>query len=364
MINRTALSCWLQKAANSLIVACLILPAPCIASGPPPVITVQPQSQYAPLLGIVTFSVTASSGTTMTYQWFKDGVAIAGATSSSYTILTLLGSDSGVFSVKVTNAGGSVMSANAYLNIVPPPTITTQPQSQAVTRGTNVSFSVSASSSGSISYRWYFNGAPLGGSATSSTYTITNVITGNAGDYTAVVANSTGSTTSSVATLTVLVPPVITSPPQNQAVSAGQTASFSAVAGGTAPLSYQWKFNDTALPGATSSVLTLTNVHAAGAGSYSVVVTNVAGSVTSAGANLIVTNPSIALSVSSGAGMTPSGFTFQFSAPAGITYIILASTNCQDWAPIATNVALAGSTAFTDTSASNFPSRFYRLMVP
>jgi len=126
------LSCWLQKAANSLIVACLILPAPCIASGPPPVITVQPQSQYAPLLGIVTFSVTASSGTTMTYQWFKDGVAIAGATSSSYTIANAQASDAATYSVKVINGGGSVISSNATLTVNVPPT--TQADARAATQ--------------------------------------------------------------------------------------------------------------------------------------------------------------------------------------------------------------------------------------
>src|SRR6266404_4441158 len=135
---------------KSLLLLMLLVAKPCSAAGPPPVITVQPQSQTVPLLGIASFSVTASSGTTMTYQWYKNGVAISGATSRDYSFLTILGSDSGVYRVKVTNAGGYVMSDNAYLNIVPPPTITTQPQSRAVTQGTNVSFSVSASSSGSI----------------------------------------------------------------------------------------------------------------------------------------------------------------------------------------------------------------------
>src|SRR5689334_2723420 len=82
-------------------------------SGPPPVITSQPQSQNVPLLGIVTFSVTAQSGTTMSYQWCKNGSAIWGANSSTYTILTVLGSDAGVYFVRVTNAGGMVQSDNA-----------------------------------------------------------------------------------------------------------------------------------------------------------------------------------------------------------------------------------------------------------
>ncbi len=448
MINRTDLSGWLQKAASGVILAGLILATPCIASGPPPVITVQPQSQDVPLLGIVTFSVTASSGTTMTYQWFKDGVAIAAATSSSYTILTLLGSDSGTFAVKVTNAGGSVMSANAYLNIVPPPTITAQPQSQAVTQGQNVSFSVVVSGSGSISYQWYFNGASLGGAAKGPAYSVNNVLTANAGNYTVVVGNSTGSATSAVATLTVLVPPAIQTQPNNQTVRQDQNASFSVAASGSAPFSYQWKFNGTNVSGATDASLTLTNVQTSQSGDYTVVVTNPAGSVTSqvatltvnlpptitaqpqsqmvtqgqnvsfsvmasgsgplsyqwyfngltllgstapvltltnvqtsqsgdytvvvvntlasassAVASLAVTPTKVTLSLSDGGGMVPNGFTFQSSVPAGRTYVIFASTDLLAWTPIATNVAATASVAFTDVGAANQLHRFYRIVL-
>jgi hypothetical protein len=297
----------------------------------------------------------------MTYQWFKDGGAIAGATSSSYTILSLLGSDSGVFSVKVTNAGGSAMSANAYLNIVPPPTITTQPQSQAVTQGQGVVFSVSASSSGSISYQWYFNGVSLGGAANSSTYSINNVITGNAGNYTVVLANSTGSATSAVATLTVFVPPAIQTQPQSQAVMQGQNVSFSVMASGSMPLSYQWFFNGLALSGANASMLTLTNVQTSQSGDYTVVVANTVASTTSAVASLAVTPAKVALSLGDGAGMAPNGFTFQLSVPLGSTYVIFASTDLLAWTPIATNVAATASVAFTDVVAASQLHRFYRI---
>ena len=60
--------------------------------------------------------------------------------------------------------------------------------------------------------------------------------------------------------------------------------------------------------------------------------------------------------------MTPNGFTFQLSVPVGHTYVILTTTNLQDWTPILTNVALSGGVAFTDTSATNNRMRFYRAM--
>ena len=82
------------------------------------------------------------------------------------------------------------------------PTITTQPSSQSVTAGASVTFSVVASSTGTLSYQWRKDGSSISG-ATSSSYTISAVATSDAGSYDVVVSNSVGSVTSSAATLTV-----------------------------------------------------------------------------------------------------------------------------------------------------------------
>jgi hypothetical protein len=86
-------------------------------------------------------------------------------------------------------------------------------------------------------------------------------------------------------------PPVITTQPTNQTVNVGQTAVFNVIAGGTAPLNYQWKFGGTNILNATNSSLTLTNVQLSQAGNYSVLVTNIAGSTNSANAVLTVNVP-------------------------------------------------------------------------
>jgi len=283
-LNGRRLQHW---AAGFLAFGLLLRPA---AASPAPIITVQPVSQNAPLLGIVTFSVTASSQTTMTYQWFKNGGTIGGATSSSYTILTVLGSDSGTYAVKVTNAGGSVMSSNATLNINLPPTITTQPQRQAVAQGQNVSFYVAATGSAPLSCQWYFNGLAISGATNASLY-LASVQPAQAGDYSVVVANNVGWVSSAVAGLTVYVPPLIVSAPVGQIAIQGQSPSFSVAATGSAPFSYQWTFNGSAIPGATASSLTLADVLPNQAGSYSVLVSNVAGSVKSPPATLVVIAP-------------------------------------------------------------------------
>ncbi len=328
----------------------------------PPVIRTQPinqtvtQGQNAPL------SVVAIGTAPLSYQWNFNGLPVPGATNASLALTNVQPEDDGSYSAVVTNPGGSVTSAVAKLTVIIPPGITAQPQSQVVIQGNGASFSVAANGTTPFYYQWYLDGSAFSG-ATKDTLLLADVQATDAGSYTVVVTNPGGSVTSEVATLTVMIPPGITTQPQSLTVTQGQTALFSVEASGTAPLSYQWSLNGTAVPNATSSILTLNNVQMTNAGGYSVVVTNVAGLVTSTVATLTVTNPNITLSLSSGGGMTPSGFAFQLSVPIGSTYVILASTNNRDWTPIATNLATTASVVFTDAAASNHAMRFYRLTV-
>jgi hypothetical protein len=82
------------------------------------------------------------------------------------------------------------------------PLIAQQPQSQTVTAGNNVTFSVTATGKPAPAYQWYFNGTAMSG-ATNSILSITNVQTTNAGNYTVTVTNSSNTATSNGATLTV-----------------------------------------------------------------------------------------------------------------------------------------------------------------
>jgi hypothetical protein len=104
-----------------------------------------------------------------------------------------------------------------------------------------------------------------------------------------VVSDYSGSVTSAVAALTitgVAVPPSITAQPQSIVVNPSSNATFIVAAQGTAPLRYQWQFNNTNLTSATNTSYTRTNSQPADAGNYTVVVTNSAGSVTSVVATL------------------------------------------------------------------------------
>ena len=93
-------------------------------------------------------------------------------------------------------------------------------------------------------------------------------------------------------------PPVIVAQPQSQTADAGSTATFTASAAGTAPLSYQWRFNGTPIAGATDSTYARSNLQTGDAGTYSLVVTNAVGSVTSSNAVLTVTLVNVAPTIS------------------------------------------------------------------
>lgn len=82
--------------------------------------------------------------------------------------------------------------------------------------------------------------------------------------------------------------PVITTQPSSLSVNVGETATFSVVASGPAPLAYQWRFNNQPISGATGSTLTIPNAQPANQGNYDVVVSNASGSITSSVATLTV----------------------------------------------------------------------------
>jgi hypothetical protein len=263
------------------------------AAAVPPTITTQPQSQTVTAGATATFSVMATGTAPLTYQWSKNGAAIGGATGASYTTLATVSGDNGAtFTVKVSNIAGSQTSNPATLTVNVPPAITAQPQSQTVTVGSTATFSVVVTGTAPLSYQWSKSGTVIGG-ATGASYTTPATVSGdNGATFTVTVSNIAGSQTSSAATLTVTataVPPSITTQPQNQTVTVGATATFSVVAAGTAPLSYQWSKNGTAINGATnSSYMTPATVSGDNGATFTVKVSNVAGSQTSNPATLTV----------------------------------------------------------------------------
>jgi Immunoglobulin I-set domain len=176
------------------------------------------------------------------------------------------------------------------------PGFSAQPASETVTVGQVATFSVSVTGTAPFTYQWQKNNANLS-NATSASYSTPPAVSGdNGAQFRVIVTNGAGSATSAAATLTVTAAPVaptITTQPSNQTVSAGQTATFSVVASGTAPLMYQWQKNNMNISGATSATYTTPPTTSGDNGAtFRVMVTNVVTTVSSNTATLTV-NPAV-----------------------------------------------------------------------
>jgi len=190
------------------------------------------------------------------------------------------------------------------------------PDSIAACLGETVTFSVTASGDGPLTYQWYHGSTPLsdGGrvaGATGSELRIEGVEGADVGEYTVTVSGSRGMVTSLPATLTVKAPTVITSPPEDVSVCPGTDVAFSVGATGEGTLAYQWSHDSSPLSdggrisGATTSRIEIAGAEDSDAGRYSVTVTGECGPATSAAtltvkAPTVITNPPEDVSVCPG----------------------------------------------------------------
>ncbi len=201
-----------------------------------PAITAQPQSQSVGTGQSVTFSVQATGGD-LAFQWQQNGSAVSGAMTSSYSIGSVTASDNNAkFAVIVSNSIGSVTSQTATLTVdsSATPTITTQPEGQAVVVGQTATFSVVAAGSSPLHYQWQKNSVAIGGASSASYTTPATTSADNSALFLVSVSNSAGSVNSQAAELTVNptnAPDVtITSPTGGATVSGTITVDATATA--------------------------------------------------------------------------------------------------------------------------------------
>jgi hypothetical protein len=309
-----------------------------------PSITAQPVSQTANTGATATFSVTAAGSGPFTYQWLRNGVAIPGATATSYTTPVLMSADNGsIFTVNVTNANGTATSEKATVTVnssaptgqnlaLNQPTKESGSQNDgtlgsanAVDGNLNTRWSSafvdpswievdlgSPRTIGQVILRWenaYGTAYQIQVSNDEQTWTPAFTQTNGHGGVESLTfppvsgryvrmfgtrrATQYGYSLFEFEVYGAGNAPTITTQPANQTVNTGSTATFTLVAGGTGPFTYQWLKGGNAIPGATAASYT-TPVLAAtdNGGQYSVKVGNANGTVTSAAATLTVNNSS------------------------------------------------------------------------
>ena len=273
-----------------------------------PTITNQPASQNVIAGSTVNFTVGALGMPSLIYQWrlngtnLVNGSNVSGATTAALKLTGVLMGQAGVYSVLITNTADNTLSADAVLTVNTSPAFTLQPVSQTVTAGGSVLFTAGANGTAPLSYQWRLNGAnlvdgPGFSGATSASLRLPNVLGSQAGNYSVAASNLVGGIASTNALLTFISPPAITTQPIDQTVLQGVSVALSAVAIGTAPLGYQWRYNGTNLinggsvSGANTATLTLVNAQPSQSGLYSVLVSNTAGTALSADARVLVRAP-------------------------------------------------------------------------
>jgi outer membrane protein assembly factor BamB len=270
-----------------------------------PVITSDLTNRTVNAGSTVKFEVQAVGEPPLRFQWFFNGAAIPGQTTNSFTITNAQAANAGSFHVSVSNTNGSTLSHTSVLTVLTTTTlaITQQPTSRNASITSTVGFSATATGASPITYQWRFNSNSIpvsqNSSATNSALVLQNIQATNQGSYDVVVANSFGSVTSAVATLTITNvptnsgPPSIVVQPADKTSFASSSAEFKVVASGAPPLSYQWRFKGIEISSASNltaitDTLTLVNLRTNDAGGYDVIVTNFLGAVTSAVATLTV----------------------------------------------------------------------------
>lgn len=161
-------------------------------------ITQQPDSQIVRAGGSAVFAVEATGPTTVTQQWFFNGQPLPGATNRVLVIPEVSNANVGTYSVRITGAEETVVSAGALLEVLTPAIIVQQPKSQT---GIPAAFSVAAQGSPPLSYQWYYNGFLIVG-ATNSTLSMQF----NPGIYQVKATNPAGEVLSDPATLSLAGP--------------------------------------------------------------------------------------------------------------------------------------------------------------
>jgi alpha-tubulin suppressor-like RCC1 family protein len=347
-----------------------------------PAVSRQPASQTGVAGGSAVFEIEATGCQPLYFQWRFNGAEIAGATNRILTLTNLQSSNAGAYDVWVANATGSTVSSNAILTVLDCPaalnttgfvwqtsgdvpwfvsTASSQDGVAAMQTGDVLGsgqqsvLQTTATGPGTLTYWWRLTGGDLP-EPVSLTLLVDGIVqlqltnTTEWGRQTCYLGSGShelqwiytnASMTSGVRSggldLVEFSPggiaPVLVTSPGSQSIVLGANAIFNVTAAGTPPFWYQWQCNNIPIPGATNSVLALTNVQPSSSGAYSVVISNEFG---------ITTSPDAVLSVMDfPAALDSSNLTWQTSGD--VPWFVTTASSIAGAASVQTGDVLAGS---------------------
>jgi trimeric autotransporter adhesin len=309
-----------------------------------PAITTQPSNQTVCAGSTASFTV-AATGTAITYQWRKNGVNIAGATSATYSKTNVTTADAGTYDVVVSGQCPPAVTSNGVtLTVNTPPGIVSGAPDQSLCVGSR--FVARPTISGtSLTYQWYKGSTALAGE-TRDSLVIASVASGDAGTYILVVSGvCPPATVSDSMTLLVNGAPIITGQPTGSTVCLGASATFTVTASGSG-LTYQWRKGGTNIAGATSATYTIAATTATDGGSYDVVITSSCATTATSSAVTLTVNmpPAITVQPTAQTSCLANSATFSVTATgAGLTY---------QWRKNGVNIAGANASTYTITNVS------------
>jgi hypothetical protein len=175
-----------------------------VSIGTAPVIATQPSPLTVASGQGAAFSVSAGTGV-YSYQWYKNGSPIAGATGATLSLAAVSASDAATYYVVVSNALGSATSASVALTVNQGPVFTTQPAAVSAPLGGTVTLSAAATGQPAPSYQWFKNGQAIAG-AVGPTLVLSSLMPAADALYAVSATNAVGSTTSANVHVTVVIP--------------------------------------------------------------------------------------------------------------------------------------------------------------
>jgi hypothetical protein len=241
---------------------------------------ITPTSVEADAGASVTFTVSTTLPSPVSFQWRLNGDELPGETNDTLVIERTVAQHAGKYVVTVTKPDTGLTFNSTAALLSGPVAITQQPRNLNVRLGSNAVFNVVAGGITPVTYQWRFNETNLA-NATNTTLLVTNAQLNDGGSYDVVVSNSYGPVLSTPAGLGILINPSITVQPLSQSMVAGGTVTFSlAITGSPAPFTFEWRRGSigiwTNVTTAPLSFFTLSNVQTNQAGNYRVVIKNAA----------------------------------------------------------------------------------------